>query len=74
MCDSGEEKTNDHLFFECSFARDCWAAIQFHYDDTLQQSDRLALARTMNNLPFFTEAALIATWELWKLRNDRVFQ
>jgi hypothetical protein len=25
-------------------------------------------------LPFFTEAALIGAWELWKLRNDKIFQ
>jgi hypothetical protein len=31
-------------------------------------------ARTASNLPFFTEAALIAAWELWKIRNDKVFQ
>ena len=74
MCDSGAEETIDHLFFECSFAQECWAAIHFEWDDLLQLNDRLTQARTTNNLPFFTEAALIAAWELWKLRNDKVFQ
>jgi len=23
MCDSGEEETIDHLFFECTFAKEC---------------------------------------------------
>jgi len=27
MCDSGEEETIDHLFFDCAFAKDCWATI-----------------------------------------------
>jgi hypothetical protein len=74
MCNSGEKETIDHLFFRCSFARNCWATIQNQWDDSLQLNDRLVHARAVNNLPFFTEAALIATWELWKLRNDKVFQ
>lgn len=74
MCDSREEETIDHLFFECPFAKECWAAIHFEWDDSLQLSDRFIQARTASNLPFFSEAALIASWELWKLRNDKVFQ
>lgn len=31
-------------------------------------------ARSTHAIPFFTEAVLIAAWELWKLRNDKVFQ
>ena len=27
-----------------------------------------------HNLSFFTEAALIAAWELWKMWNDKVFK
>jgi hypothetical protein len=26
------------------------------------------------HIPFFTEAALITAWELWKMCNDKVFQ
>jgi hypothetical protein len=74
MCNSGEEETIDHMFFRCTFARNYWATIQIQWDDSLQLNDRLVHARAVNNLPFFTEAALIATWELWKLRNDKVFQ
>jgi hypothetical protein len=31
-------------------------------------------ANIANQTPFFREAAMIASWELWKLRNDKVFQ
>jgi hypothetical protein len=48
--------------------------INFDWDNTLQLNDRLMQARSASNLPFFTEATLIGAWELWKLRNDKVFQ
>jgi hypothetical protein len=73
MCDRDEEETIDHLFFECPFARECWVTIHFDWDVSVQLNDRLTEARLASHLPFFTEAALIAAWELWKLRNDRVF-
>jgi hypothetical protein len=36
--------------------------------------DRLVHGNLVHNLPFFAEAVLIAAWELWKMRNDKVFQ
>jgi hypothetical protein len=34
----------------------------------------LVAASSTHNLEFFTEASLIAAWELWKVHNDKVFQ
>lgn len=36
--------------------------------------ERFIKERELQRVGFFTEAALIATWELWKLRNDKIFQ
>ena len=36
--------------------------------------ERFIRARDVHGLEFFTEASIIADWELWKLRNDKVFQ
>jgi hypothetical protein len=74
MCNTGDLETIDHLLFQCPFAQDCWARIGITWDTSLQLLDRVAQARTVHNIPFFTEAALIAAWELWKMRNDKVFQ
>jgi hypothetical protein len=74
MCTSGDEETIDHLFFECEFAKDCWATIHIDWDASLPLLDRYTQARQAHNIPFFTEATLTAAWELWKLRNDKVFQ
>jgi hypothetical protein len=74
MCNNGEEETIEHLFFDCPSAQECWGILNFVWDGSLQLMDRLVHGSLTHNLPFFTEAALIATWELWKMRNDKVFQ
>ena len=72
MCNDGEEET-EHLFFDYPFAQECWATLDFVWDDLLQLMDRLVQGSLAHNLPFSTEATLIAVWELWKIRNDKVF-
>ena len=74
MCDAREEETLDHLFFECQFAKECWATIQIDWDVSLSLLDRYTQAHEAHTIPFFIEATLIAAWELWKVRNDKVFQ
>jgi hypothetical protein len=74
MCDSGDEETIDHLFFECAFAKDCWATLHIDWDVSLPLLDRYTQAHGAHNIPFFTKATLIVAWELWKVRNDKVFQ
>jgi hypothetical protein len=74
MCNSGEEKTIEHLFFECEFAKECWAAINIIWDMSLPLLDRYTQARETHSIPFFTKTTLIAALELWKVRNDKVFQ
>jgi hypothetical protein len=36
-------------------------------------TDMILHARRASNLKFFTEIVLLAAWEFWKVRNDRVF-
>jgi hypothetical protein len=44
MCDSGEEETIDHLFFDCEFAKECWAIIHIDWDMSLPLLDRYTQA------------------------------
>ena len=45
MCDSKEEETIEHLFFECQFAKECWATINFVWDLSLPLSGILKHGR-----------------------------
>jgi len=74
MCNTGELETIEHLFFNCPFAKECWQKIGFDWEENMELSDRLIRGQVMHNNPCFLEASLIAAWELWKLRNDKVFQ
>ena len=74
MCTTGEQETIEHLFFDCPLAQSCWARIGVNWDSTIQLLDRLTQARTSHTIPCFAETVLIAAWELWKVRNDKVFQ
>ena len=74
MCNSSELETIDHLFFSCPFAKECWQKIGVIWNDSTELLDRIALAQNHNGMPWFMEIILIAAWELWKVRNDKVFQ
>jgi hypothetical protein len=72
LCSLGENETLEHLFFLCPFASQCWNRLGFTWDLHLSLDDRLSQANRDSNLDFFTEATMIAAWELWKNRNDKV--
>lgn len=74
MCNLGVNETIQHLFFECPFAQDCWLRLGIHWDMTVAIRDRIACARSSHNIPCIMEIILIAALELWKIRNDKVFQ
>lgn len=73
LCNTGAEEDIDHLFFDGPFATQCWNQINVNWDTSLPMLECVAEARTAHNLTFFIEASLIAAWELWKVRNDKVF-
>ena len=74
MCNQGADEDIDHLFFTCPFVVQCWTSINFSWDVSLPLAERLMRANEVHALDFFVEASLIAAWELWKLRNDKIFQ
>jgi hypothetical protein len=73
LCNLRENETLDHLFFMCPFASHCWDLLGVNWDVQLSLEDRLSQAHRDSNLDFFTEATMIVAWELWKIRNDQVF-
>ena len=64
----------DHLLFFCTFSRRCWQALQIQWDEHLGLLPCLAQARANSSLTFSVDLVLIASWEIWKVRNDKIFQ
>jgi hypothetical protein len=53
MCETGDLETINHLFFDCTFARQCWSIILFHWDMSLGIEDRFLKAIREHVIPFF---------------------
>ena len=73
LCNTRAEETIDHIFFDCPFSRSCWNSMNINWNSSLSLLDRFYEARQIHNLQFFTEITLIAAWEIWNIRNDKVF-
>jgi hypothetical protein len=73
LCNSREEETIEHLFFYFFFVRECWTKLNFTWDLSLNLGDRIIQAKKSIGLDFFIKATLKAAWELWKVRNDKIF-
>jgi hypothetical protein len=73
LCTGRIDEDLDHLFFDCPFSKSCWEKIGMQWNTDLSLYPRLAHARQQQNIPFFMEIVVIASWEIWKLRNDKVF-
>jgi len=73
MCNAGSEEDIIHLFFDCPFARSCWQALQIQWTADNELCSKLINSRTINAHMLFMDIFLIASWEIWKLRNDKIF-
>jgi hypothetical protein len=67
-------ETREHLFFECQFAILCWEVIGIHWDISQPISRRILLAKQNFMGPCFMEVVACAAWNVWKIRNNLIFQ
>lgn len=76
-----EEETEDHIFFECEYAKKIWRASGISNLTILNQSASLEdtigaclQICTSTRLRHFQDIPLWILWRLWKRRNVLVFQ
>jgi hypothetical protein len=74
LCNLAALDTVEHLFFTCPFAQACWTKLGIAWNLNLQLFDHLWQAKSLHNIPMFAEVSMTALWEMWKLRNDKVFK
>ena len=74
LCRAHTLETRDHLFFKCMFAHRVWNYLQVDWS----QGDDMVTVATMVRRdfaqPFFVEVVFTAWWNLWQLRNDKIFR
>ncbi|GJN31828.1 hypothetical protein PR202_gb20275 [Eleusine coracana subsp. coracana] len=73
LCQQHVEETAFHLFFACPFSQQCWTNISIAWDMNTDFFTMLARAKMAAQHQYFMEIFIIATWQIWKQRNDYIF-
>jgi hypothetical protein len=73
LCARGDLETRDHLFFDCDFTRHCWLFLNIHWDFSRPFAENFVTTREAFGGPCFMEVFACAAWNIWKVRNDLIF-
>ena len=73
LCSNNIEETAFHLFFSCPFSQTCWQHLGINWDFTREFFEMMQQAKTQSQNPFFMEFFTIAAWQIWKQRNNFIF-
>lgn len=73
MCATQARGTRDHLFFNCNFDVRVWNYMQIDWPSGVDMKDIAVAARRNFTKPFFTNVVFWACWNIWIIRNARVF-
>ena len=73
MCTTSVEEDVNHLFFCCPFATSCCHKLGIQWTAANNIHDKILGTSRRSNILFFMEIFLIASWEIWNLRNSIIF-
>ena len=73
LCNTGQEETLEHLFFQCPFAVSCWNLLHLQVPlqaTVLEIMDSLA---AQLRTPIFMNILILLCWTIWCTRNGVIF-
>jgi hypothetical protein len=73
LCPGRVYEDRIHLFFECNFSVRIWNYLQIEWVGNDDMQHVLAGARKSFSKPFFMEVIILACWNIWLLRNGKIF-
>jgi hypothetical protein len=73
LCNNNMEETAFHLFFSCPFSQICWQFLGIHWDFSMDFFQMMVNAEQQFQRPFFMEIFIIGAWQIWKQRNNFIF-
>jgi hypothetical protein len=68
-----KEETLIHLFWTCPFANHSWDYICPTRDKNLSVMESIEDIKMKIGLPFGMDIIIVATWSLWIVRNNKIF-
>ena len=74
LCPTQTKEDRDHLFFSCNFSCRVWTYLQVCWPHGDNMAAIAYVARRDFQKPFFAEVVFLACWNIWSVRNDRVFR
>jgi hypothetical protein len=74
LCVTRDYEDRTHLFFDCLFSRRVWAYLQINWSMGDNVQSILAAAKRDFAQPFFMEILIMACWNIWKIRNGKIFE
>jgi hypothetical protein len=74
LCSTGDEETLEHLFFSCTFSISCWTRLNITWNMGAGRFDMITQAKANFQEGLFFEIFTIASWGIWKERNDLIFK
>ncbi|XP_073355123.1 uncharacterized protein [Aegilops tauschii subsp. strangulata] len=74
LCPLQTRETRDHLFFNCNFSVRVWNYLQIDWSSGDSMAHLVLNASRSFRKPFFTEVVFIACWNIWIIRNAKVFR
>jgi hypothetical protein len=63
-----------HLFWECPFASKCWDFICPPISKGLPVLEALSHIKDKLKVPFYIEIIILASWSIWIIRNNKIFE
>lgn len=74
LCPTHTKEDRDHLLFSCNFSCRVWNYLRIYWHTGDDMTAIAYAARRDFQKPFFSEVVFLACWNIWIVRNDRVFR
>ena len=62
------------IFSSCNFSITIWNYLQIQWEGGHSFKQVFVQARSRFNKTFFVEVVILASWHIWKQRNEAIFQ
>lgn len=74
LCGRNIEETVEHMIFTCSFSKQCWQALDINWEPFGDRVQAIEDQQTNHPTPMLFENFVVASWSLWKERNNKHFR